>query len=96
MVLRTLAGVATAMFALGLLTVPADGATVSNVEPLGRQYDNCTELNRDFSHGVSNRRMTRQQWIRKGATGKGAYKPNLYRRVESTMDRDNDHIACEK
>jgi hypothetical protein len=59
-------------------------------------YDNCTELNRDFKHGVSNRHMTKRQWIRRGATGKGAYKPKLYRRVESSMDRDDDHIACEK
>jgi hypothetical protein len=61
-----------------------------------RAYSNCTELNRDYRHGVSDRRMTKQQWIRKGATDKGAYKPTLYRRVESSMDRDNDHIACEK
>ena len=31
-----------------------------------------------------------------GATHKGAYKPNLYRAVHSNLDRDDDHIACEK
>ena len=25
-----------------------------------------------------------------------AYKPNLYRAVHSNLDRDDDHIACEK
>ena len=28
------------------------------------------------------------------ATGKGAYKPNLYDRVHNNLDRDDDHIAC--
>jgi hypothetical protein len=73
-------------------TVTAAGAERGTMS----RYSNCTELNRDFKHGVSDRRMTKRQWIRKGATAKGAYKPKLYRAVKSSMDRDKDHIACEK
>ncbi len=82
------------VFLLGL-TSPVM-ATDDTMPSPRRAYDNCTELNRDFKHGISDRRMTRRQWIRKGATGKGAYKPNLYDKVHSAMDRDDDHIACEK
>lgn len=59
-------------------------------------YANCTALNRDYSHGVSDQRHPRSWWIKRGATARGAYKPVLYRAVDSTMDRDHDHIACEK
>lgn len=76
------------------LAVPT-AATAVEQAPVAKGYDNCTALNRDFKHGVSDRHMTRHQWIRKGATGKGAYKPNLYDRVHSNLDRDDDHIACE-
>ena len=60
------------------------------------RYDNCTELNRDFKHGVSDRKKPRRWWVNRGATRKGAYKPKLHRSVKSTMDRENNHIACEK
>ena len=79
----------------GHLLVPATSAS-SSVRHLQERYDNRTELNRDYKHGISNRHFTKRQWICRGATGKGAYRPRLYRRVESSMDRDNDHIACEK
>ena len=74
---------------------PEPHASASGTEALAA-YDNCTELNRDFSHGVSNKKKPRSWWIRRGATGKGAYKPNLYRSVQASMDRDHDNIACEK
>lgn len=39
---------------------------------VARGYDNCTSLNHDFKHGNSDRHMTKREWIRKGASGKGA------------------------
>ena len=48
-------------------TVTAAGAERGTMS----RYSNCTELNRDFKHGVSDRRMTKRQWIRKGATAQG-------------------------
>ena len=86
------AGVVLAATTLAVPAVSASGGE----RVVQARYDNCTQLNRDFSHGISNRHLTRRQWIRKGASGKGAYKPKLYRAVHSTMDADDDHIACEK
>ena len=43
----------------------------------------------EWKHGICNRHFTRHQWIKRGAAGTGAYKPNLYRTAESSMDRDN-------
>lgn len=87
-------GAGVLLLATGLIA-PTFTANATESSLMAR-YDNCTELNRDFRHGVSDRKKPRSWWIRNGATGKGAYKPKLYRSVKSTMDRDNDHIACEK
>jgi hypothetical protein len=57
---------------------------------------NCTELNKRFPHGIGDRHFTKRQWTRKGATAKGAYRPKLYKRLASNLDRDKDRIACEK
>lgn len=85
-------GAATVVLLSGL-AVPAVSGSGSERSTLG--YGNGTELNRDYRHGISNKRMTKRQWIRKGATGRGAYKHNLSRVVHSAMDRDDDHIACQ-
>lgn len=76
----------------GAVTVPADAATTA---PAVASFSNCTELNAVYRHGISNRHFTPRQWIRRGASGKGAYKPRVYKRVHTNLDRDDDHIACE-
>ena len=81
-----------AVTCLGL--VPSEASDVDGASAKG--FDNCTELNRAYSHGVSDKHFSKRKWIQKGASGKGKYKPSLYRQVASTMDRDDDHIACEK
>jgi Excalibur calcium-binding domain len=69
--------------------------TASDAATSGAAFANCTALNHVYHHGVTNRHLTRHQWIHRGASGKGAYKPRLYRQVHSNLDRDKDHIACE-
>ena len=71
----------------------SDGARITTA---AARFSNCTELNHGYHHGISNRHLTRHGWIRRGASDKGAYKPTLYKRVHSNLDRDDDHIACEK
>lgn len=85
------------VLSVGLL-VPLAPPTSAGVNPDSAErasYSSCDQLNRDYSHGVSNRHMSKRQWIRKGATAKGAYRPRLYKRVSANLDRDKDHIACE-
>ena len=83
--------------ALAFTGVAVPVVVVSSADSTGSlaTYGSCTELNRDYRHGISDRHMTKRQWIRKGASGEGAYKPNLYDQVHSNLDRDDDHIACE-
>jgi hypothetical protein len=71
-------------------------AQAAQPTPTGATPSNCTQLNKKYPHGISNRHFTKRQWIKKGATAKGAYRPRLYRKVASNLDRDKDHIACEK
>ena len=93
---------ASLLLAAGLFTAApsqATESTSSSAKAASTTFawpSNCTQLNRRYSHGISDRRMTKRQWIRKGATGKGAYRPRLYKRVKANLDRDKDHIACEK
>jgi hypothetical protein len=82
------------LFTAGLAALPVQAAQADT--QARAMYSNCTALNRDYPHGVSDRRKPRSWWIRNGATGKGAYRPRLYDRVAGSMDRDHDHIACEK
>lgn len=79
----------------GGVMLPVTAADAATTTTAVAAYANCTALNRVYHHGVSNRHLTRHQWIRRGASGKGAYKPRLYKRVHTTLDRDDDHIACE-
>lgn len=72
------------------LTVPAEAHTTGI-------HDNCTQLNKQWPHGVG----------RKNAVDKttGKKVTNFYRNTKQynlaeghngTLDRDNDGIACEK
>ena len=88
----TIAGLVTAG-AVMLPTTASDAATSTAAAVVG--FSNCTQLNHVYHHGISNRHFTRHGWIVRGASGKGAYRPRLYKRVHSNLDRDDDHIACE-
>lgn len=77
------------------VVLPVTASHAATTEVHAATYSNCTALNRDYPHGISNRHLTRHQWIRRGASGKGAYRPRIYRLVHNNLDRDNDHIACE-
>jgi hypothetical protein len=79
----------------GGVVLPVASSDAARTTADAASFSNCTELNRVYHHGISNRHFTRHGWIRRGATGKGAYRPRLYKRVHSNLDRDNDHIACE-
>jgi Excalibur calcium-binding domain len=83
------------LLAAGGVLVPVTAAGAATTTPSAAAFANCTALNRVYHHGISNRHFTRHQWIHRGASGKGAYKPRLYRQVHSNLDRDKDHIACE-
>jgi hypothetical protein len=74
---------------LGILGAAPAGAHTTSI------HDNCTKLNEKWPHGVG----------RRGATDRGGTVDNFtrntraYNKAEShnsTLDRDNDGIACEK
>jgi len=79
----------------GGVVLPVTTSDAARTTTAATRFSNCTELNHVYRHGISNRHLTRHGWIRRGASGKGAYKPRLYHRVHNNLDRDNDHIACE-
>jgi len=88
------AALVSAVLVLGLTGPVSAGADTSALARAA--YANCTELNQRYAHGVMKRHYTKRQWTHKGATGKPAYRPRLYRQVRTAMDRDYDGIACEK
>lgn len=89
---RALAAVGVAgLLATGMVTAPAEAAGVH-----AAPFANCTALNKVYKHGISDQHHVRSWWIRRGATAKGAFRPTIYRQVAASMDRDHDHIACEK
>lgn len=59
-------------------------------------FSTCRQLNAEYPHGVSNRLRDRKWWVSRGATGVGLYCPRVYRQVKANLDRDRDHIACER
>lgn len=92
---KTLMPAIAVLLAAGSVVLPVTASDAATATAVAAGYDNCTDLNRVYHHGVSNRHLTRHQWIKRGASGKGAYKPRLYKRVHNSLDRDDDHIACE-
>ena len=85
---RSLSAAACGVLLAAAFTVPADAHTDGI-------HDNCTKFNNKYPHGVG----------KKGATDKGGDVTNfkrstkIYRvanRHNSTLDGDNDGIACEK
>jgi hypothetical protein len=92
---KTLMPAVAGLLTAGVLLVPIAASDAAPTTPTVASFSNCTELNHVYHHGISNRHFTRHGWIRRGASGKGAYRPRLYKRVHSNLDRDGDHIACE-
>jgi hypothetical protein len=93
---KTLMPVIASVFTVGVVVLPITASDAAPPTAAAASFSNCTELNRVYHHGISNRHFTRHGWIRRGASGKGAYRPRLYKRVHTSLDRDDDHIACEK
>jgi hypothetical protein len=85
--------VALAAFAFGYVAGPA-GAAVP------RLYDNCTNFNKKYPHGVGRvgaRDKTKSRSAERVTTFKRSNA--IYRtamRYNPDLDRDNDRIACEK
>ncbi len=91
---RTHAMTAIAVTALVIL----GAAAPASAEPtlLAKTYSNCTALAKVYPHGVSKVSLTKKQWKARGATGKPAVRPGVYKANKASMDRDKDGIACER
>jgi hypothetical protein len=79
-----------AIAAVGLMATPVQGHTTGI-------HDNCTKLNRKWPHGVG-RRGARDETNGKPVTN-FTRNTRAYNKAEahnSTLDRDDDGIACEK
>jgi hypothetical protein len=92
---RTLTPAIAVFVMAGGVMVPVTASDAATTSSAMAGFANCSDLNRVYHHGISNRHFTRHQWIVRGASGKGAYKPRLYKQVHANLDRDDDHIACE-
>jgi hypothetical protein len=71
-------------------------ASASSNPMFKARFSTCHKLNRTFHHGVMTNHYNRREWTALGATGRPAYRPRLYARVEERLDSDNDGIACER
>ena len=74
------------------LAVPASASIPS-------KYANCTNLNRDYPHGVG--RATARDHVAAGATPVTTWKHdttayNTAMHFNRGLDRDHDYIACER
>lgn len=100
MKVRAFAGATTAaVCALMLASGPVDAAstTGTGIHTLAKTYSSCAKLNKDFKHGITDKKnKSKSWWVARGATAKGAYRPGIYKNVHKNLDRDKDHIACEK
>jgi Excalibur calcium-binding domain len=92
---KTLMPAIAVLLTAGGLALPVTASDAAMTTAAVAGFSNCTELNHVYHHGISNRHFTRHGWIVRGASGKGAYRPRLYHRVHTNLDRDGDHIACE-
>lgn len=82
-----------------ILAVVGGGVGVAGAaphHPAGR-YDNCTNFNRHYPHGVGRKHAHDHT---SGTPVTGFLRSNkIYKRAmahNSDLDRDRDHIACEK
>lgn len=86
---RTIAIATLALAPLVAVTTPAEASP---------GYRNCTQLTRDFSHGVARSKAAARYQVRQGnslpAYGKRAKR--VYWVSRSDLDRDKDGTACER
>lgn len=86
-------GLAAACVSLALVSVPVSSANAARIN-----YANCTQLAKDFKHGVAKSRAASQKQVNQGygrpAYGKHAQK--VYWANYRSMDRDKDGTACER
>jgi hypothetical protein len=85
---------AAALSLAGALSVTVTGPVEAHTTGI---HDNCTNLNKKWPHGVGTRRAVDKT---SGERVKNFYRNNrAYWAAENhngSLDRDNDHIACEK
>lgn len=100
MIQRTALAVASASILAATLFTPvvtAASATTKGPEVLAKSYSSCAELTKDYKHGISDKKdKPKSWWVSRGATAKGNYRPAIYANVHRNLDRDGDHIACER
>jgi hypothetical protein len=93
--MNTKSKLATALAAISAATTFAAASPVSAHET--GLHDNCTEFNKRYPHGVGTRGAVDKS---KGAKVTTFLRSNkVYWTAENhnyDLDRDNDHIACEK
>ncbi len=86
----------TAFAVTGLVLLGTAAPASAQPMLLAKQYANCTALAKVYPHGVSKVSLTTKQWKARGATGKPAVRPGVYKANKASMDRDKDGIACER
>ena len=93
--MKTLLAVATT----GLLLAAPTSAAVSTADAVPRLYDNCTNFNKKYRHGVG--RAGARDRVR-GTTApvttflRSTRIYSIAIRYNSDLDRDKDRVACEK
>lgn len=83
----------TVTLALGALLIGGTFVNPSTTDAAAQKFKNCTELNKAYTGGVSKSAGV----VNKG--GKTKYKPTVNKALydaNSSKDRDNDGIACER
>lgn len=83
---------------LGATAIAAGCALAAPTAAVAKSYDNCTQLNKDYKHGVSKSKSAAQKQVRagNGMPAYGSKAQKVYAAVKSTMDRDKDGTACER
>lgn len=93
---ETARAVAPALAAAPATATPAAaGASPSMMIPTAKKYQNCTQLNKKYKHGVGKKGARdkvsgRTKPVRNFTVSSAVYKANRH------SDRDKDGIACEK
>jgi hypothetical protein len=91
---------AAAVLLASTATAASDGATSpSAATAVPRLYDNCTNFNKRYHHGVGKRRARDRTKSGKNAVTNFLRSTVIYNRAmrwNKGLDRDKDGVACEK
>ncbi len=90
--MKRMLAVVTALGLVAIAAAPPTATAVSTKAP--KKYANCTELNKDYKHGVARKgardRTTSGRPVTTFTVNNAVYALN------KTRDRDRDGVACEK